>query len=353
LLSLKPKNENIVNRKVLKEKLVKNNINNKPSPLKDHNIKDNTISIPLKDKTQNKTINTTTNKNTNNNNNNNNNNNKNAESKLDPSMVVLIEGNRIKNGVLKKIKTNEEINDNNNELKNKKIKIEKIDDKKSLLNNENNNKPLQTSTKINKAKNDQKSALVKPSILKKKDDNTTKRKEKVTFDDNVKSIDDNSVIIISSPSSDSKIAKNNDTLTKINELSPIKPNNDIIVPFIRLDSLESTSSTLSANTISDEIDSNKLTRKSSDLSDKSLELLAEFNRGGGKVQLSDILESLNCKGHLKSSTPNNFNRTLLFLEESPINYTRILNEEMNFHTPLSSSVKSPEKERFTSYRFGF
>jgi len=357
VLLLKSKNENVLNneRKVLKEKSIKshNNIINKlmdkpfkTNVLKDHNnVLNKKVSKPLKEKTtlekeETKVITTTTN-------------NKTDGKKADPKMVVLIEGNKLKKDLLKKIVTKDDTTDI--EQNSKRIKIEKKENNKSQLkenidNKQDINVSLQNENK-NK-KNDQKSLKSKPSILKKSNNTTvTKRREKVTFDDKVKNIS-NSLIIPDSFSSDSHLidktianSDKNDKI-KIDDSSPIKKqsnSSDIIVPFIRLDSLDSDKSTISTNSSSSN-DDNKLSRKSSNLSDKSLELLAEFNRGGGKVQISDILESLNCKSHFKSSTPNGFNRTLLFLEESPINYTRILNEEMSVHTPLNSSVKSPEKE---------
>lgn len=366
VLLLKSKNENVLNneRKVLKEKSIKshNNIINKlmdkpfkTNVLKDHNnVLNKKVSKPLKEKTtlekeETKVITTTTN-------------NKTDGKKADPKMVVLIEGNKLKKDLLKKIVTKDDTTDI--EQNSKRIKIEKKENNKSQLkenidNKQDINVSLQNENK-NK-KNDQKSLKSKPSILKKSNNTTvTKRREKVTFDDKVKNIS-NSLIIPDSFSSDSHLidktianSDKNDKI-KIDDSSPIKKqsnSSDIIVPFIRLDSLDSDKSTISTNSSSSN-DDNKLSRKSSNLSDKSLELLAEFNRGGGKVQISDILESLNCKSHFKSSTPNGFNRTLLFLEESPINYTRILNEEMSVHTPLNSSVKSPEKEPYPPYRFRF
>ena len=357
VLLLKSKNENVLNneRKVLKEKSIKshNNIINKlmdkpfkANILKDHNnVINNKIAKPLKEKTtvEKRETKIFTN----------NSNNKTDGKRVDPKMVVLIEGNKLQKDLLKKIETQNDTTDI--EQNSKRIKIEKKDDNKSQLKEKINNKQnssvsLQDENKDKK--NDQNSLKSKPSILKKSNNSAvTKRREKVTFDDKVKNIS-NSLIIPDSFSSDShlidKTITNNDKneKIKIDDLSPIKKQSnasDIIVPFIRLDSLESDKSITSISSNSSN-DDNKLSRKSSNLSDKSLELLTEFNKGGGKVQISDILESLNCKSHFKSSTPNGFNRTLLFLEESPINYTRILNEEMSVHTPLSSSVKSPEKE---------
>ncbi|OUM69618.1 hypothetical protein PIROE2DRAFT_2487 [Piromyces sp. E2] len=380
VLSLKQNNENLVNRGVLKEKLVKTNniinkINEKPfkaNILKDHNAIKTNISKPLKEKVDNKTktktktVTTNTNTNTivNINTNTKTDNPKDGGSIIDPNFVVLIKGN---NRLMKQseenqkhIHNNNSNNNNNNNNNNKdttntiapkskKVKTETKEDNIIDLSTDTDTVSIlidNTSELKKIEKNDQKSIPVKPSILKKKDNTGPKRKEKVTFDDKVKNINSslqyhNNIF----SEKGSSISSEDTKIKKIDETSPLKKhNNEIIVPFVRSDSesdFDSSKSTISNNST----DINRFTRKSSDLSDKSLELLAEFNRGGGKVQISDILESLNCNSNYKSSTPNNFNKTLLFLEESPINYTRILNEEMSFHTPLdSNSFKSPEKE---------
>ncbi|ORX82946.1 hypothetical protein BCR32DRAFT_243802 [Anaeromyces robustus] len=353
-LKLKPKNENIIikERKGLKEKLLNNIVNvptnnsSRKKVLKDHNnnnnnIKDNNNNI-LKEK---------------------------ENSKIKNKVIVLIENNTIKKDAVVDKSLTIPLTD---EPRSKKAKIEKKEEKKNGLILKSGDKQINSNKskiakQVNKdvknekqiseiLKNDQKIPLVKPSITKKKDNNNiTKEKKKISFNKKVKE-NDNSVFLVDSFSS------NNDSIHNIkksinnhddNHLSSIKEKqkqtNDIIVPFIRLDSLDSDSTSTSTSTEINNIDKinnnkNTLERKFSDLSDKSLEILNDIHMGGGKVQFSSILESLNSKGHLKSSTPNNFNKTLLFLEESPINYTRILNEEMNFHVPLSTSIKSPEKE---------
>ncbi|ORX55405.1 hypothetical protein BCR36DRAFT_347218 [Piromyces finnis] len=365
LILLKQKSENLVNRRGLKEKLVKNHniiktINEKPiktNVLKDNNTATSNSNVnrdTLKEKGNNKTKITTiiNNKNINLDIN------KNAKTKSsikiknqkdklinDPNFIVLIQ-----NKISKENIHNDTVN-NDNKLKSKKVKIEikeniGIDEDIVPDFKDENLEPKKIE------KNDQKNILCKPSILKKKDNTSSKRKEKVTFDDKVKNIND-SINISYNTSLEKKTSRSPDKIEiiKIDDSSPLKKhNNDLIVPFIRSDSendFNSSKSTIDNSIIDDD---HNLKRKSCDLSNKSLELLAEFNKGG-KVQISDILESLNCNNSYKSSTPNNFNNTLLFLEESPINYTRILNEEMSFHTPLeSSSFKSPEKEVSTISR---
>jgi len=364
ILTLKSKNENnIINeeRVILKDKNLDKNVTNisLKKQLKTNMLKENA--------TINKTVNKTLKEKGHKNNNKVNNKDENKDSKV----VVLIEGNKLKDKIINKIHIEKKIDENKNdenkiEKEIKKIKIEKKQEEKILLKNDKENKKIDKAAnkkdeiKTKKEKNDQKTVIKKSSIANKnkKNDLIPKEKKKITFDDNVQQID-NSIVISDSCSFSSinhtdsiKIKDSNNKIIDIDSLSPIKKNNnEIIVPFIKLDSdLSSFISTSSNSSSNNDIDSeNKLERKSSGLSDKSLELLTDFTRGSGKVQLSDLLESLSGKEHIKSSTPNSFNKTLFFLEESPINYTRILNEEMNFHTPLNESTKYPEKERFTSY----
>jgi len=359
ILTLKSKNENnIINeeRVILKDKNLDKNVTNisLKKQLKTNMLKENA--------TINKTVNKTLKEKGHKNNNKVNNKDENKDSKV----VVLIEGNKLKDKIINKIHIEKKIDENKNdenkiEKEIKKIKIEKKQEEKILLKNDKENKKIDKAAnkkdeiKTKKEKNDQKTAIKKSSIANKnkKNDLIPKEKKKITFDDNVQQID-NSIVISDSCSFSSinhtdsiKIKDSNNKIIDIDSLSPIKKNNnEIIVPFIKLDSdLSSFISTSSNSSSNNDIDSeNKLERKSSGLSDKSLELLTDFTRGSGKVQLSDLLESLSGKEHIKSSTPNSFNKTLFFLEESPINYTRILNEEMNFHTPLNESTKYPEKE---------
>jgi len=363
VLKSKINNENIISneRKGLKEKIL-NNIANIPidnslkkKVLKDHNS--NTTNDKNKKILKEKE-----------------NNHKDINNSVKNKVVVLIENNKLQNNELNTIKKDAIVEKvattTSDEPKSKKVKIEKKEEKKHIITLKsedkqiNNNKPKieKQTTKI--VKNDQKMASIKPSITKKKvDNNINKEKKKISFNNKVKE-EDKSVFIVDSFSSNNDSINNIKKLTdKVNDKSTSsikekqKQTNDIIVPFIRLDSLDSDSTSISTSTEPNNIDKaniNKtaLERKFSDLSDKSLEILNDIHMGGGKVQLSSLLESLNSRGHLKSSTPNNFNKTLLFLEESPINYTRILNEEMNFHNPLNTtSIKSPEKERYTTYRF--
>jgi len=363
VLLLKKNNENIVSRGALKEKIVKNNniissINAKPfkaNILKDHNSIKSNVSKPLKEKVDNKVKTTKTNTITNTNTKTNiQTRSKTNGAVADPNFVVLIDGSNNRRKQSKEIQKEKENNKKDtteiNEPNNKRVKIENKKDSKVDLDKDVISKPIDDTSmappkKIEK--NDQKNISIKPSILKKKDNVAPKRKEKVTFDDKVKDINSSLNLRYKFSEKESNDSSEDITIKKIDDSSQVKKHsNELIVPFVRSDSesdFDSSKSTISS--ITTDSSSNGFTRKSSDLSDKSLELLAEFNRGGGKVQIADILESLNCNANYKSSTPNNFNKTLLFLEESPINYTRILNEEMSFPNPLdSSSFKSPEKE---------
>jgi len=373
-LALKSINENIINRErdILKDKLLKNAVVNnvvkaslKTNDLKKNDTTNKNVKKPLKKKRTIKNNNNNTNTNTDNIRNN-----KKLDKKEvnnDSKMVVLIERNRLKDNIINKIQREDEREDTTTSIepKAKRIKINKKEDKKvslkkeSVENKESSVTPTElkkNNKKTNGEKTDQKLVQTKKSSIAKKNDNTiSKEKKKITFDDNVQHIENSLAINDTASTIDTdytdniKINETNSKFLKIDDsLSPIKKeNNELIVPFIRMDSDSSSFFSNSSSNIASESDNinNKLERKSSGLSDKSLEIITDFTKKGGKVHLSDILESLSGKGHLvKSSTPNNFNKTLLFLEESPINYTRILNEEMNFNTPQNKSVNYPEKE---------
>jgi len=352
-LKLKSKNENIINkeRSGLKEKLLKNIVKVPiDSSLKKKTIKENNDDKITNDQNKKELKEDKNNKIVNND--------------VRNKVVILIESNNFQNNIKKEATDDKAAAAPLDEPRNKKAKIEKKEKKKSILISKSEDKPINNKSKVEKqtnkiVKNDQKMGLAKSSISKKKDDNNNiKEKKKITFNDKIKE-NDKSVFIIDSFSSNNdsinnikKLTNSNqddDHLSSIKEKQKQKQTNDIIVPFIRLDSLDSDTTSTSSSTETNntnKVNSNKntLERKFSDLSDKSLEILNEINAGSGKTHISSLLESLDSRGHLKSSTPNNFNRTLLFLEESPINYTRILNEEMNFHVPLSTRIKSPEKE---------
>ncbi|KAG4093954.1 hypothetical protein H8356DRAFT_1277489 [Neocallimastix lanati (nom. inval.)] len=314
-LVLKSKNDNIINKRgVLKEKLLKNNIVNNvmKQSLKTNLLKENVAT--------NKSIN-----------------NKPLKAKKTDKVINKIQ------------KEDDKENDTTTSIEPKAKKIKTVE--KDNKNKESKDIPK---TKLEKGicneKKDQKPSIMKSSLSKKKDNSIPKEKKKITFDDNVQHIENslnyNDTFSIDSDYLDNiRIDETNSKVLKIDEsLSPIKKvNNELIVPFIRLDSDTSSITSTSSNS-NIESENNKMERKSSGLSDKSLELLTDFTKSGGKVQLSELLESLSGKRHIKSSSPNNFNKTLRFLEESPINYTRILNEEMNFNTPQNGSVNFADKE---------